>query len=241
MRRRGSRRAATWFASSLACAVLGAGVARGHLDPPSCTSAGVSLSVTALRADGKTGLSGAASECERIVYRATLRIVGTTSCAVSGGTLTLTTPDGVVHTLADPVPCLGGEGAERLPDGTDGVKCEPGTIMYPSRLVPYDVRPSDAVGGELAATARFRDGVIHDSVKNTTGLGAEALRQVVLMRCDDADPCTEDRCDPTQPASAGCSNVPRCDDDDPTTADGCSAGRCTFTPIASSLRTFCGR
>jgi hypothetical protein len=228
------------LATSLAYAALCAGVARAHLDPPECTSSGVSLIVTALRADGKTGLSGSASECERIVYRATLRVVGPTTCAVSGGTLSLTTPDGIVHTLADPVPCLGGQAAERLPDGTDGVKCEPGTSAYPGQVVPYDVRSSDAVDGVLGATARFRDGVIHDSVVNTKGIGAEALRQVALMRCDDADPCTEDRCDPVQPAAAACSNVPRCDDADPTTVDTCSAGRCTFTPVASSVRIVCG-
>jgi hypothetical protein len=233
-------------AKSLAVAAVGAGVLLAivrpgiaHDDPAGCNATGVALTVSLYRADGRTGLTGAASECEQMIYRVRLAKVMPTACAFSSGTLTLTTPDGVAHPFATTVPCVGGG----TPDaGSKGgpVTCPPDVTVIESEPVVYSARPSDARDGRLKAIARYDGGVAHDSQSNTPGLSAVVDRTVSVTSCDDADPCTLDRCDPLLPAIAACSNPPACDDDDATTVDACSMGRCTFTPIASSDRLTCG-
>jgi hypothetical protein len=220
-----------------AIALLGVGsVVSAHEDPPGCATTGVALTVALYRADGSTGLSGAASECERMIYRVHLAKVTPTACALSSGTLTLTTPDGVVHALATPVPCIGG-----TVDDTPGtLECPPARTSLDTDPIPYEVRPGDVVGGKLRAIAHYEGGVFHDRTGNTPGISAMVDRNVQITSCSDADPCTVDLCDPSRPNVAACSNPPLCDDDDPTTDNDCTAGRCTFTPIASSERVLCG-
>ena len=65
--------------------------------------------IQTFRADGVTPLSGSAVECETIQYRLLLvKPGGAETCAFEGGSLTLTTPDGVVHPIDGTVPCIGG-------------------------------------------------------------------------------------------------------------------------------------
>src|SRR5512147_3252851 len=106
-------------AKSVAVAAVGAGVLLAivrpgiaHDDPAGCIATGIALTVSLYRADGRTGLIGDASECERMVYRVRLAKAMPTACAFSSGTLTLTTPDGVAHAIASPVPCVGGGTAD---------------------------------------------------------------------------------------------------------------------------------
>src|SRR5438552_6162424 len=85
--------------------------AMAHQDPSGCSQSGPAIVVGVFRADGVSGVSGTVSPCETIKY--TVRVQKATPgdltiCAFEGGTLTLTTPDGTVHTVNGSVPCLGG-------------------------------------------------------------------------------------------------------------------------------------
>src|SRR5215204_6276962 len=104
----GSRLAA---AGALAAALLVSSSAQAHEDPPGCFQTGVAIIVSVFRANGTTGVVGSVSECETINYTARLQ-KGQDSddlCAFSGGTFSLTTPDGVNHVIPpNPIPCIGG-------------------------------------------------------------------------------------------------------------------------------------
>ena len=91
----------------IAASLAVASAAQAHDDPPGCSSTGAALMVSAFRGSGPVGLSGPASECEQISYKLTLQTADPAACAFSGGVLTLTTPDGVVHTISDDLPCIG--------------------------------------------------------------------------------------------------------------------------------------
>jgi hypothetical protein len=141
----------------------------------------VALSVLALRADGVTPVgSFSMNECESIFYRVTLAPIPLAGmCAFEGGALTLTTPDGIVHPIADPVPCMGGTGA-----------CTNPPVVSP--LIPYTARPDDVLGGTLTARADYEGGgVAHDSAGNTPGLGAATPRSIPAVGCptQPLDPC----------------------------------------------------
>src|SRR5262245_55640501 len=205
-----------WIA---AIALLGVGsLVSAHEDPAGCATTGVALTVALYRADGRTGLIGTASECERMIYRVHLAKVTPTACAFSSGSLTLTTADGVVHALATPVPCLGGT----VDDTPGALGCPPARTSLDPDPIPSEGRPGDAVGGRLRAIARYEGGVAHDSTANTPGIATMVDRNVQITSCSDADPCTVDVCDPSRPGIAACSNPPLCDDDDPMTDDACT-------------------
>ena len=224
----------------LLSALFGAGsLAYAHVDPPECSSSGVGLTLALFRADGKTGLKGLVSECERTVFRVTLRKADPSVCAVSGGTLRLDTPDGVTHVLESPVPCIGGTTDDTNRRDTVPIVCSSATSLV-TGLVPYAVRPADVRDGFVTAIARYDGGAFHDLPNDTPGAVAATDRNAEVLFCTDADPCTRDICDPDAPGAAACSYAPLCDDDDATTVDVCRAGECIFTPIASSERDRCG-
>jgi hypothetical protein len=171
----------------------------GHVDPPGCSASGVGLSIGMYRGDATQGLTPAASECERTFYRVTLQKADPSTCAVSGGRLTLTTPDGATHTVADPVPCVGAAGGPGSP-------CTIATPAFASATVSYAVRAADAQNGILTATARYEGGIIHDGDRDTAGLVVSAQRRAEIIVCDDGDPTTTDVCDPTAAGAAACSH-----------------------------------
>src|SRR5438105_3274821 len=84
--------------------------ARAHEDPSGCFESLVALGISAFRSDGVTPLLGTITDCEQIFYVTRLQKGDDLDslCAFSGGSLTLTTPDGVVHTVSVDVPCIGG-------------------------------------------------------------------------------------------------------------------------------------
>src|SRR5437868_13350124 len=86
------------------------GTARAHEDPPGCFETGPAIIVSVFRADGTTGVVGAVSECETINYRARLQKTTDSDdiCAFSGGTFSLTTPNGAVNPISANVPCIRG-------------------------------------------------------------------------------------------------------------------------------------
>lgn len=200
-------------------ALVGVGLAvpaYAHVDPPGCSSTGIGLIVSMYRADGTHGASGAVSECERVSYRVTLQKADPDACAVSGGTLTLITPDGVAHVVAADVPCIGAAGSGSAP-------CPTATSTFAGPIVAYAVRPGDAVGGILTATARYEGGVFHDADHETSGARLSSERRAELVVCDDADPTTIDACDPAAPGPAACSHA--------TTSSHAESG-CQFTSAA---------
>src|SRR6266436_3374827 len=83
--------------------VLGALVAPpawAHQDPPGCNGPSVGIAIFPFRADGVTPLgSNSVTNCETLVFKAQVKYQASTTsvptCAFEGGTLTLTTPDGV--------------------------------------------------------------------------------------------------------------------------------------------------
>src|SRR5438045_2258836 len=83
-------------------ALLMSSPARAHEDPPGCFETGPAIIVSVFRADGTTGVVGAVSECETINYRARLQKATDSDdiCAFSGGTFSLTTPNGAVNPIS---------------------------------------------------------------------------------------------------------------------------------------------
>src|SRR5213593_1869428 len=87
--------------------------ARAHQDGAdndgSCSGVGVGIVILPFRADGTTPLgSGSVSNCETLVVKSTVNYQHQNTCAFESGMLTLTTPDGMPHTIASNVPCVGG-------------------------------------------------------------------------------------------------------------------------------------
>ena len=88
--------------------------ARAHQDgasgspPGACSGIGLGLILLPFRADGTPLGSGPVTDCEALVFEATVNYQGGDTCAFESGTFTLTTPDGVIHTIATNVPCVGG-------------------------------------------------------------------------------------------------------------------------------------
>src|SRR5262245_40465869 len=107
-------------------------------DPTTCFQSNVTLTLTAFRSDGMTVVDGDVSSCETIKYRVTLSKGSSAPavCAIRGGQLKLTTPDGVQSIISNTVPCLGG-------DGDDASGCDPTLDTLQSELIPYTVQPAD--------------------------------------------------------------------------------------------------
>ena len=147
--------------------------AAAHEDPPGCNQIGAAIIVQTFRADGTTAIVGSVTDCEAIVYRARLQKANPlddTICAFSGGTFTLTTPDGVPHLISGDVPCLGG----------DNVVCHDSIIG----TVPYTATPADVTpGGFLVATGSYSGGVAHDNTPDTPGVAASTPKSLPAVAC----------------------------------------------------------
>jgi hypothetical protein len=157
-----------FFALALLTALIPA-VVSAHQDPAGSSGTGVSISLNAFRSDGVTPvLPGTVDGCgETIIYRATLAWAGGSNAAIQGGTLTITTPDGLPHdaTPVGGIPCLG---------GTDGVICTPGVVSIDSLDVPFIVAfdPNCTPGTTLVSSVTYAGGIAHLGTPDTTGVGA---------------------------------------------------------------------
>ena len=151
-----------------------------HTDPPGSTATGSNISLTAFRSDGITPvLPGTVSQCsETIIYRGTLAWAGGSNAAIQGGTLTITTPDGVPHdvTPIGGIPCLG---------GTDGAICTPGVTSINSQTVSYTVDPSTpcSSGSTLTASISWTGGTAHLGAGDLGGQSASVPLQLGLECC----------------------------------------------------------
>jgi hypothetical protein len=148
--------------------------ARAHQDPPGCFQISVFLSIAMFRSDGVTPVVGAIEDCEQVFYRVQLsNPADPDDCAFEGGSLSLTTPDGTVHTISSSVPCLG---------GTTGT-CTPGTNSILSGMISYTASPGDVSGGQVVATSSYGVGIAHDSAGNTPGVSAFTPRATAVVAC----------------------------------------------------------
>ena len=183
--------AVVWVASAPALA---------QQDPPGCSQTGIAIAVSVFRGNGTTGVTGTVASCETLNYQVTLSKAdpnSTSICAFSGGTFTLTTPDGVVHTISTNVPCIGGTGV--------APGCSAAVTSLTSDLIPYSVRLADVVGGFLHATASYGIGVVHDGPIPTFGASATTPKtNPFAATCADRNLCTIDLCDPRR----GCVHQP---------------------------------
>jgi hypothetical protein len=156
-----------------------------HQDPPGATQSGVSLSLSAFRSDGTTPvLPGTVNGCgETIIYRGTLSWAGGANAAIQGGTLSITTPDGVPHdaTPVGGIPCLG---------GTDGVICTPGVTSVSTIDVPftYTQDPACAPGTIITSSITYAGGTAHTGTPDTTGVGATTPFQLSVTCCPTPTP-----------------------------------------------------
>jgi hypothetical protein len=213
--RAGSRRNIRSVALAAATMLVGvAATARAHNDPPGCSATGVSIEVRVFRMDGVTGVVGAVSQCEDINSQVVIKKSSAAACAFSGGTLTLTLPDGSMNQISGNVPCIGGTTSP----------CDPTVTELDSAIIPYTIKPSDISGGFILATAVYADGVAHDNEPDTPGVGAETPKKTPAVLCTDNNLCTNDFCDSTVAGAAACSHTPvNCDDNNACTADTCNA------------------
>src|SRR6185369_4272479 len=207
-------------AGALAAALFVSSTANAHEDPPGCFETGPAIVVSVFRADGTTGVVGSVSQCETINYQARLQKAQDldTICAFSGGTFSLTTPDGVVHPISANVPCIG---------GTSGEGCDSTVDFIQSGLIQYTVKQADIVGGLITATAQYTGGVAHDSPANTAGVAATTPKSTPVITCADNNLCTTESCNP---ATGICANTgtTTCNDNNACTTESCnpSTGQC---------------
>lgn len=117
-----------------------------HDDPGGCFSNGVTLSIAVYRADGTTPVGGGSVQSGEIIkYGATLSHAGGSNCNFEGGTLTITTPDGIPHVVAS------GAGIPLVSSGSP--------FVAPQQS--YVVNEADVNGGFLSAVANYAGGESH--------------------------------------------------------------------------------
>ncbi|HEY3123571.1 MAG TPA: hypothetical protein VGK70_05870 [Thermoanaerobaculia bacterium] len=202
----------------VALILAGTSTAWAHTDPSGATATGVSFSLSAFRvnADGSIGAAvfpNNINQCETVILRATLSYNTSTqngiNAAFQGGTLSITTPDGVVHpaTPAGGIPCVG---------GTDGVICDPAITSINSLEIPFTAAVADCTATPLlSASASYTNGRAHIGadlagvVSAGAGFGAgtnccvdDGLVCNGIIQCDPAtrgqfclDPATGNVCD----------------------------------------------
>ena len=193
---------------SLVCAVVlavGAGTASAHQDPPGCSATGGDVVIQVFQADRTTPnpVSEPISECETICYRAVLAKATSIPnvCAFDGGTLSLTTPDGVVHNVTPAptptaprgIPCIGG-----TQNDSPVAFCNPETTSFTSEFVCYTVRPQDTdAQGMLVADVDYTGGNVPGRVGDNLGVLflANAL-PLTAEPCPADAACRDNFCDP---------------------------------------------
>jgi hypothetical protein len=161
----------------------GAVEARAQGDPDGCFGASVTLGINIFRADGLTGVVGTVSPCETVVYRVSLNAdTSSGACAFQHGTLSLTTPDGVNHTLASGggIPCLGGH-------GDNGSGCINGQSPVVVDFT-YQITPAD--GPNPNALVNYNNGELFQDVPPTpNAVNAGIQKNLNVAPCAAAQDC----------------------------------------------------
>ena len=212
-------------------ALAGAGTAWAHQDPPACSATGVAITFEVLRNDGSPiDLSETVTECELLTYRAMLaKSTEGNPCAFEGGTITITTPDGVAHdvTPSGGVPCVG---------GTVAGGC--GAMSATSNTATYSVRPQDVASGEVTAQVDYMAAFSHTrAIEEPDVPRAHTELGNTVEFCPADTQCTDNFCDPAKSNGVQlgvCSSTDtsgRCDDGVACTTDTCDAvNGCQHSP-----------
>jgi hypothetical protein len=219
----------------IALILVGTGTAFAHTWPSGATSTGVTISLTALRtSDGTTPtgavLPGTVNQCETIIYRATIGFAGGSNAAIFGGTITITTPDAVIHdvTPAGGVPCLGPSDLAEV----NSENCT-GTLEVDSNLQPFTLTVASCPA-TVTATVNYTGGTSHIGATNTPGNSASTTLPLTVACCSqDNTVCNgAEFCDPavtfTDPntgfgrrGTCAAGTPLNCDDNNACTADSC--------------------
>jgi hypothetical protein len=217
----------TWYRLggrlALGIALASASSAFAHVDPPDCSGTGVALQLNIFRADGVTAVVGPVSQCENINYQVILTKSSDGACAFSGGTLTLTLPDGTNDVLSSDVPCIGGTTSP----------CSAAVQDFTSPIIPYTIKPTDISAGVIHTTGTYANGFAHDNDPDSPGSGAITPKTNAAVLCTDNNACTNDFCDATKAGAAACSHTDVvCEDNNACTTNVCdpTTGICSFPP-----------
>jgi hypothetical protein len=258
------RKAIRCFSYATICAALllvSASTVFAHTDPAGANATGVGLSITVYRSNGTTPVfsgSGDVTECETIVYETTLSYVinpnpNLTNAAFFGGSLSITTPDGVAHdvTPVGGIPCIGGS----LNDPNHPERsCVGAPTSITSLQVSYTVLAADLPGGScsagdsLTAQANYTGGTAHIGTDDTasTVSGSTPLQLPVTCCPADSDVCNgTEFCDPTLAFTDPVNGQPRlgtCAPGTPldcTTADLCDVESCDATLGCQAVPVVC--
>ena len=185
-----------------------------HQDPPGCNGVGVGIAIfSPFRADGVTPVgSGSVTNCETLVFKAQQvkyqpSTTSVPTCALEGGNLILTTPDGIDHTITTSIPCLGGttNDPNSASNGGRGL-CLGAPISFPDFSDPgvgvtYTVRDQDIVNGFIAVNAKYPEtlGTSFNHTSDTDSVGGTATDQlpVAVVSCPVVTTgCEQAGCDP---------------------------------------------
>jgi hypothetical protein len=159
----------SYAAIGVALLLVGVQTAGAHRDPKDSTATGIALSITAFRADGVTPAfpNEVITQWETIIYQAKLSWAGESpggkiNAAFSGGTIVITTPDGVPHDVTGgtgAVPCVGGtyNGPDPILD-----QCSGAPTSYTSQQVSFTANVADCAATPfLEASVSYEGGTLH--------------------------------------------------------------------------------
>ncbi len=159
-------------------------LALANQNPPGCSGTGGSISLSAFYADG---VSDAQADvplmpCETIIYQGNIgHAIQATRCNPEGGTVTITTPDGVPHNVTP---------AGGIPEFGPGQNLNTLTVSYTVRL-------QDVVGGTLTATINWVAERSHTGTNDTLNQPNLTTAQPNLVTtCPAPGPCERVICDP---------------------------------------------
>jgi hypothetical protein len=146
--------------------------------------------MTAFRADGTTPvLPNTVTQCETIIYQATLFWGGGTALSFSGGTMTITTPDNVPHdaTPVGGIPCIGDPvNSANGVDPEDQCLGTPGFIN--SQQVSFTANVADCAATPfLDASITYEGGVAHLGDDNVPGIGGFLPLSIPVVCCAQDD------------------------------------------------------
>ena len=185
--RRASGRAARAAAGvAVLASLLILGVAprvRAQPMPPGCSAPSMTFNFFVERADGsEAGAGTPVSPCETLIYKGSLTGGSPGVCCFQGGTVTITTPDGVAHDVT--------------PAGGVPEKC-PGDPPTDTLTVQYQVRRQDVGNGRLLARIDFEVAESFTGTPPLTGVpsGLAAVPNTVVP-CPPGTPCLTSICDP---------------------------------------------
>lgn len=198
----------------VALMLAGAQTAWAHQDPPNSPSTGVTLSITAYRADCVTPIGGSAiNQCETVCYDAMLSWANPPNAAIEGGTLCINPPAPALPTCFGagfpatlPIPCLGGTMSDpALPNpGGPGDTCTVGVNSYTTTKVLYTAvvatcATAPAPPTTITTNAVYSGGIAHNGTPDGTGVGASTPSTIPVVCCalNSGECKADDFCDPT--------------------------------------------